>query len=139
MAEIDQKNDALAIAGEIKTYALTNVQGGGCRTNSSFIGHADFTISEIPGIVSISAEKKAGPVGNILELVSLDGNGLKINIRFNEDFHVSITDVMGKVMWAKKGHESAVLTVHKSLFSRGVYAIRVQSGGKSYYQHVVLH
>jgi HEAT repeat protein len=138
LAERNLKDDATAVANGIKTYAQTNTLGG-CDGSTSFLMAADYTLSEIPDI-PVSAKKMPGAADKVkLDILSSKNNGLIINIQFKEDYHISIADVMGRVIWSKEGSRSSNHTVPRSIFGAGVYTINVKSGDTHSSKHIVLY
>ena len=137
LAARNQKVDAKEIANEIKSFAQDNDLCGS-QTSQHAIDAADYTLGEIDEIPVMVKKMAQSPAGNMLDIESLE-KGFRINIQVDKDYSISITDVMGKVMWSKKGSEPGSYRVSKSLLGAGVYAVRVKSGNQSAARYIVLH
>jgi hypothetical protein len=135
LAERNLKDSGTEVANDIRTFAENNTLGG-CQGSVHAIMCADVALSEIPDIpISV---KQIGKETENSPAVKVD-KGFKINILAQGAWEISLKDVMGKVLWSRKGSEPGAYRIPKSLVSPGVYAVELKSGDETMIQHVVLH
>jgi len=136
LAQRNLKDNGTTVSNEIKTFAQNNTLGG-CQGNVHVLTCADATLSEIPNI-PVSVKQQTGKAAGSAPVIQIE-KGFRINILAQGSWELSLTDLMGRVLWTQKGAEAGTFTIPKSLVSAGVYAIQAKSGNQTMIQHVVFH
>jgi len=135
------KTEAAAIAEAVKALGEGPENLGGSQGNVHVITAAELTLEEIQLAVKVNGDGKGKNTPAInLSLLSTGegGSDTRLVIKVMDPYTISITNILGKAVWNRKGNTSENITLPGSLFRPGYYAVNVESGKEKLVKSIIV-